>query len=216
MHLKAWCSLHSDHEVTGLGDVFHSSAVWTGFPPAAHRVLEADSPAHGGGKDPEEQFLPISSHSYLKGTSAHGQNHTDVLETAGQRLPEDWVTSNPCPATDKSTRLPMPGDTPMLWKPFCVTWDRPEHLCTSPWQSERQTGILAHIHSQHSPTSASCSRTGLFCASLRVSKRHLQEHAHERETEFRIKTVVQELFSYDPSLIFASVNLQDTEKEILL
>lgn len=34
-----------------------------------------------------------------------------------------------------------------------------------------------------------------------------------RETEIRVKTVVQELFSYDPSLIFASVNLQDTKKE---
>lgn len=130
----------------------------------------------------------------------------------GHGLPEEWVTSKLCPKRDNSMRLHSGCLRVCQYytKSYCVTWDRPEYLCTSPRQSQRQTGILPQVQSQHSLTLASSfSSTRLFCASLRVSKHHPYQHTHEKETEISSKTVVQELFNYDPLLIFASVKLHN-------
>lgn len=107
-----------------------------------------------------------------------------LIQTSWTQQPTDcWrVTFKLCPEIGNSTRLPS-------WclrichygKSYRLTWDRPEYLCTSPWQLQRQTGILAPVQIQHSPTSAACSITRLFCASLRVSKHHRYQHAHERD-----------------------------------
>lgn len=115
------------------------------------------------------------------------------------------VTSKPCPEAGNSTRLQTSSWCLRICryyaKLFCVTWYVPEYLGTSPWQSQHQMGILAQVQSQHSLTSASCSSTRLFCASLRASRHHLYQHAQEKETETCSSTVVEELFN--PSLIFA-------------
>lgn len=139
----------------------------------------------------------------------------ELIQTSWTQQARDCLKSELmpklCPQIGNSTRL-------QSWclricqyyaQSCCVTWDRPEYLCTSPWQSQRQTGMLPWVQSQHSPTSASCSSARLFCASLRVSKHRLCQRAHDREAEISSKTVVKELFNYNPSLIFASVNLHN-------
>lgn len=186
MHPKAWYSYCSDQEGNGADDVFHPSSVWRGSPSMAHRVLEAGLPLRTWlGHDPRENIAVYSSHRFSwRKRSACPWIHPNLLDTAGHSLPEEWETSRLWPR--QITALDF---TSILFlrichycaESCCVTWSGPEYLCTSPWQSQRQTEILrSWVQSQHSPTSAACSSTRLFCASLRVSK-HLYQQACERQ-----------------------------------
>lgn len=139
---------------------------------------------HGWGMTPERTLLCIPVTDTWRKRSACPWIHPNLLDTADHRLPEEWETSRLWPR--QITALDF---TSILFlrichycaESCCVTWSGPEYLCTSPWQSQRQTEILrSWVQSQHSPTSAACSSTRLFCASLRVSK-HLYQQACERQ-----------------------------------
>lgn len=147
-------------------------------------------PIHGWDMTLERRLPCIASHRHLKERRPCPWIHPNLLDTAGHRLPEEWETSRLWPRQITAlnstcilflTGIYIPQDVPLLCKVMLcyLSWARVSlYVTMAVTASDRDPEIL--VQSQHSLTSASCSSTRLFCASLRVSN-HLYQQLHERQ-----------------------------------